>query len=253
MNQKLLIIISIFLWSYSPLIAQINFSVVDTLEFDLFPFQVKQIDEFMQRFNGDIDVFDKKDSITRQRNLAALFNKEYVYNNDSAVIEFINDVVASDATIHYTDTTWMAIAECDAIFNKKKVVINLALKVEEQKKGVYKWSIVDASSDILQLKPLKVNDGLKIPPTNNEVDFSYLSHITTEECNNILNFASNKYQVDQLSVFFALVQQKLLKIELVKTLTYHFENVAGYTFDVSYFNREMTTNAGWLINSVRKL
>lgn len=237
----------------------------DPIEFRLFKYQVKQIDEFMQRFNGRIDVFELKDSVTMHRNLVSLIDCDYYLENESICKDFINKIVSDSIKLSFYSDNWAALADCEVKIKHigsnvknnsvsasvKKGKVLLALKTEQVEGAIYKWVITDAFGDILSLSPKKQKKGLKISPVDNEMNFMSLNHITTEENNNIVNYVVKDRKVSCLDTFLCLVYSGLLNIERVTSITYFFDSISGYSFEVKYFNRD-STNAGWLITKISK-
>lgn len=221
-------------------------------EFENFDYNIKQIDEFMLRFNlKELLVQPDQRSTWRNDNRVLLFDKSYYLQNETYLNSFIEEIDAQQVTLQFYDSTWFAIAECDVMFKGKKDKILLTLRTEQVKDDLYKWSIVDAFGVILDLNPKTQSDKLKILPSDNEVNFISLQSITTTNAPNITRYSKNGYSVDRLSVFNGLVYNKLLEIKTVSSLTYCFTQVKGYRFYVKKFVRE-EKNAGWLIYKVEK-
>lgn len=222
-----------------------------SIELANYKFRVKQIGEFMERFNLKEIIIDRNDSLWKQKNLTMLFNRDSYIKSRATADIFIKNVIRDSVTLHYNDTNWYAEAECNAKLNGKAVSVTLSLKVEHIERDLYKWVITGAKSKALALSPDKVNPGLKISPVDNEVNFMSLNHITTVEARNIKNYTEKDSHVDEFSVFLALIFQKALSIENVQRLVYHFQNVAGYSFAVQHYERD-NMNAGWLISDIEK-
>ena len=207
-----------------------------------FNFRVKQLDEFMARFNGEeaVDV-NVADSLKRPLNLLYLFDRIQKVN------AFIDTVISQRNTLYYEDGGWFAEVGCNCIYKGKKDTITLYLKPEKIEEFQYRWVVIGAKGKLLQLIPAKRNRGLDILPNNHEVSFRALSKIAQLGSNNILNYAERDYVPDGLSAFYALVYADALKIETTGQITYHFLEVPGYVFTVERFNRK-GTNTGWLIS-----
>ena len=221
-------------------------------EFENFDYNIKQIDEFMLRFNLKELLIQPTQSATWENdNRVLLFDKLYYRQNEEVLNTFINEVKKQQVALHFQDSTWFAIAECDVVFKGKKDKITLKLRTEQVKDNIYKWSIVSAAGTILDLKPKTQSSNLKILPTDNEVNFISLQSVTTTNAPNITLFSKNGYEVDRLSAFNCLVYNKLLEIKTVNSLTYCFTQVSGYKMYVKKFVRE-EKNAGWLIYKVEK-
>lgn len=217
--------------------------------------KVKQIDEFMKRFNmKEIPLlFQRGDSIQqKQYNLTALFDYNIIKSRKQDVKDFVSTCLEHNIRIAFTDTTWKAIAHCNATYKGKTTEITLELRTQKVKDYIYKWVITGAHGKILELKPIKENPGLAISPVSNEVNFISLSHITSIEAANILNYKGKNTQLDELSVFFALVKSKQLSINHVSNLEYEFTIAPYYKFKVRNFIRE-AMNSGWLIADFNNL
>lgn len=216
--------------------------------------KVKQLDEFMQRFNlhDSPEMFRNKDTLVQKMYcLTALFDFNVVKTRQKEVREFVTSIISNDTKISYTDTTWCAKAECNALYKGKNVTVTLELVTEHVKDFIYKWVIKGASGDVLNLSSVKQNHSMAISPVDNEVNFISLKHITTTESKNILNYKSKNEKTDGLSVFLALVHSGALSIKNVQQLEYVF-NIKDYQFTVHNFVRD-AMNSGLLISDFKKL
>lgn len=217
-----------------------------------FKYRVKQLDEFMARFNGEetIDVA-VADSLKAQLNLLYLFNHElFVANRDSMKQQaetFIHTVVDHGTTLHFDDKDWFAEVLCNCTYKGHNEQVTLYLKPEKIEEFQYRWVIIGAKGKLLQLNPLKRNRGLDILPNNHEVAFMALPKIALLGSANILNYSAREYTSDQLTAFYALVYSEALKIETTGKIVYHFLEVPEYVFTVERFMRQ-GTNTGWLIS-----
>jgi len=220
-----------------------------------FGFQVRQISEFMSRLNGETSLSESKDTLSRKLDIASLFKKETYLEEKQFVEDFAARVLPDARYIDFTDTTWYAVAKC-AILTKSKdkseKEITIVLKTEEYGPFLYKWVIAEAFGDILTLMPDKRNMGLRISPTDNEVNFMSLSHISRNEYKNVLNYASHNYTPDSLTVFYTLLYNGLIEIKHVSELSYVFNDIAGYRLKVNYYSGD-GKNAGWLISEIRPI
>lgn len=224
----------------------------DSTFYSTFQYRVKQLDEFMSRFNGEesIDIH-AKDSLKRTLNILYLFNNElFTVNCDSMmqqVNNFILTVTKNQSKLYYEDDGWLAEVGCHCIYNGVKDTLTLYLKPEKIEEFKYRWVIIGAKGKLLQLIPTKRNRGLDIMPNNHEVSFRALSKIAQLGSNNILNYAEYDYSPDELSTFYALVYADALKIKYTGQITYYFFEVPDYVFTVERFNRK-GNNIGWLIS-----
>lgn len=216
-----------------------------------FSFQVRQISEFMSRLNGKTSLSEYTDITARKLDLASLFKKEVFFDNQTLAEDFIDRVLPDGRYIDFTDTTWYAVAKC-AVVSKDghEHEVSLILQTEEYGPYLYKWVIADAAGDFLSLVPDKRNPGLRISPTDNEVNFMSLSHITKNEHRNILNYSDQSFVPDQMTVLFTLLYNGLIEIKHVMDLSYVFRDIAGYRLNVNYYPGD-EKNCGWLISEIR--
>lgn len=226
----------------------------DTVFQTEFRYRVKQLDEFMARFNGDESVdISVPDSQKRELNLLYLFNSElFAANRDSMrrqAEHFISAVVSNKSSLHFHDTDWFAEVQCDCVYKGCKELITLYLKPEKIEEFQYRWVITGAKGALLRLNPQRRNHGLDIMPNNHEVGFMALPKIALLGSANILNYAQRDYASDQLTAFYALVYSEAIKIEDTRKVVYHFMEVPDYVFTVERFMRK-GYNTGWLISRI---
>lgn len=226
----------------------------DTIFQTEFKFRVKQLDEFMARFNGEESVeITVPDSLKKPLNLLYLFNHElFAANRDSMKQEvdtFIQAIIDSQTTLHFDDEDWFAEVLCNCSYKGQNEQLTLYLKPEKIEEYQYRWVITGAKGRLLRLEPPKRNRGLDILPNNHEVAFMALPKISLLGSDNILNYSQREYTPDQLTAFYAMVYSGALKIETTEQITYHFLEVPGYVFNVQRFMRK-GNNTGWLISNL---
>lgn len=252
--MKQLVLSAIFMvmgasYSISQTINEINTDPID------YRLKVKQLDEFMRRFNlQDVpSLFLSEDTLLQETYcMTAVFDFQIVQSRKDEVRKFVDTMLDNKVKLAYTDSNWIAVAHCNAIYKGKETTLTLKLATEKVKDYIYKWVIIGASGSILDLKPLKQNPGLAISPVDNEVNFISLKHITSKEGPNILNYKGKSANLDALSVFFSLVNSGQLQIKNVQQLEYQFTIAPFYEFTVRNFIRD-AMNSGWLIADFKKL
>ena len=232
--------------------AQSQVVVNNEAQKQMFRAHVKQVDEFIDRFNCNSFTpgIDTTKSDAKRLNLISLFPIETAKNSDTAyktATKFANHVLASGVKLHYEDTTWFAMAQCHGKLKNKPVEFTLFLNVEHRRGRMYKWVISRAMGEIFSLTPSNTNE-MMISPSEHDINFMQLSRITTEKDDLILNYSQKQFEVDQTSVFFTLVNQGLLDIEHVSNLQFVFMQVPGYQVTIEFVDR-LEHNAGWLIKS----
>lgn len=218
-------------------------------EIDNFVYQVKQIDEFMSRFNLEqVVIAPENDSLWRDNNLKLLFDKTTYLSNQQMADTMVRTFVKDTAMLHFSDTCWYAVASCAVEYNKHTDTIQLILRTEHVKDYIYKWVIADAKGVIFSLAPRPHSEQLRISPADNEINFMSLSSICINNAENIQRYNATGYKINTLDVFNTLVYTKQLTITYVVNIEYHFHNICNYNFVVRNFNRN-NPNSGWLISS----
>lgn len=250
--KKILLSFLLMTWAYIDSSCQV---VINQEYFNkLFKARVNNIDEFMDRFNGDkfhLSI-DTTKADCKILNIISLFNAEGLEGNQEALSKieaFAEKALASGAKLHYEDSLWFAMAPCHGKYKGTDVEFILWLNVEHRRGEMYKWVIAKASGDIFKLTPSIENEQLMISPVEHDINFMQLGRITTETDDLILNYKQKQFTLDETSVFFTLVNQGLLDIEYVYDLQFVFMQVPGYQIVIKDFDR-LTANSGWLIKDI---
>ncbi len=241
----------------------------DSLQNSLFEqslkFRVKQVDEFIARFNYEIDTEGKKvqnrlDMQARKKQIASLFDAEYIKKVDAkqkqVIVNFINQVCGGDSSkqskfwlISLYDKDFYAKAICKVKYLGKDETLQLTLKIEQDEKKNLRWVIVAAEAKFLEVVPKDTTKS--ISPVNHELNFMELSKITEQDAANIAAYTAKNYEVEQLSILLFLIKNKQLKIDFVQQLSFHFSQVQNYTFIVEHKERTKG-NVGWLITDIQE-
>lgn len=215
------------------------------------------VDEFFDRFNGttlhpDIPA-TKKDC--RKNNLMMLYNlsmfksKEDPYFKGAS--DMMNTVIKDSVKLHFSDTTWVALAHCKGTMDGKIVSFDLYLTVKHRKQNMYKWVISRAEGKLFDIAPHNTSEKIMLMPDDHETNFLSLKRITAEQPYNVSLFMAEGFDYEQTSVFAYLVHSGKLKINYVDDLEFVFTQIPGYIFHIRYFDREKN-NAGWLISKFHK-
>ena len=224
--------------------------------------RVKQLDEFISRFNYENDILgnpveNRQDVEMRKKYVYSLLNEELLDESDDISPELYNDFVnivtdvRQPSYIRFTDTDWLAQADCEAVYNGKKINLTVFLRIEHIEGYQYKWVIIGVKDSLFSLKPDKQNPGIIISPTDNELRFMSLPDLSGKNRQNVTNYSPKEYTVDKLTVFNTLIYTGQLKIEYTKKVSYLFFQIPGYVFQVEHFERN-SYNVGWLISKVEK-
>lgn len=230
----------------------------DSIDERALQFKVKQIDEFMNRFNYDVSydgtrVKDRENIELRKKNMYTLFNLDQFgdslgYPNE-LVKKFSDDIIRKDIHIHYEDTTWQAELVCEVTFSNKQRKISLLLQTEKIREYEYKWVIANVSGDLFETSDLPEPQKLLISPAEHGINFITLPTTITNHSKAVAALSPQGHREDKLSIFNFLVSHGILKIRSIKEVKYHF-NVPNYYFEVERIEKDRSYNTGWLINKI---
>ncbi len=256
----------IFLFSLPITLFCQNGSIGDfTPDESIFYAQTKQVNQFFRRFNAEEDAkgkrFYSKDSTFRDLKSRKKF-LNIIFDNSNGLIsnaeknDFIELVTnkKSPVFLDFHGNNWFAEVTSSFIYKKEKVNIILYLKLEHQNLG-YKWvfSNVYFTNFNEYFSHLGDTSNLQmiLHPLSHEIDFMNI-HKVFEDPGNLDYYLERNYIPDQLALFVAEMKNGNLKFEAVKNVKFHFFQVQGWYFEVSYFNRN-EANSGWLISNMIKI
>jgi hypothetical protein len=239
---------------------------IDSLETSKYLFEVKQLDQFIKRFNNEENIFtgnvktiaeiseERKNALSyqteRKKILLTLFNLKDTSLLSNSTVDFINFV--GDDTNHiaisYYDADWFATVNCTMTYKGKNQNITLTLKNEGNYRNGFKWILAGVNADFINIAASRKDTTKFISPMNHELGFMDL-HSAFTDSKNIIDYTSKTFYPDNLSVFLFLVKSGEIKYIQVNAIKYHFLQVKNWRFTVEYFNRP-DNNAGWLISSL---
>lgn len=223
--------------------------------------QVKQLDEFINRFNYKQDFYGNKiipqfkQQFPRDKYISLLFN-----NQDIRILQkqegyfknieyFINDVTSGNGQyIAKHSTQIYAVAICNLIYKGKNVKAKLVLN-REVNNNYAKWVIRKADANFLALPP-KTKSISSLPPNSNETDFISLKKILDKK-DNYSSLVKSQFEYNQLSTFLHLISTGELKFKYVEKIKYLILDIKDWAIAVQEFNRD-SENSGWLISNISK-
>lgn len=234
---------------------------IDFLSDENFAFKVKQIDEFMERFNciesASIREYLREhhaiDSLSRASLVLSLFNQEDTTWNEQDVRTFVSDIIrpASPATLDFYDRGWYVELDCTGRYKGRdeNFTLILSLEVLRRSRGA-KWVIESVSADFLGIG--RSQDRKRaLNPASYGNNFISLSE-ALQDTANIRNYLNLRRQHSQLLLFLNELHDKQLVFKRINQITYHFLQIDDWIFKVRDFNRD-TPNSGWLISELLRV
>jgi hypothetical protein len=233
----------------------------------IFAFEVKQIDEFIERFNDDSSSFIRQylktnypdvavDRATLVHNLFNLDNKNW---NQQDTADFCSQALDTNGPVHldFYNQDWFAEAFCHCSFKGKPAEAIILLKVNTDSAGGAKWIIYDAYCNLIpattDADSLTLADpGNKfLNPISHATNFIGLSRALKDKAHIRDYLDSNFLSSGRSRSFLQALLDGSLRYDYVKSIRYHFLEVNGWVFTVNYFRRE-AANSGWLISNLMR-
>lgn len=223
-----------------------------TLEID-FAAQVKSLDEFIARFNGDETKPGLKSDSLRRDNIISLFDFKMSHEGldensfKQQILDFTRSALGWEKKLSLSSEGVIAEANCIIKFEKKQYNIVILLKRDSTIKGNKKWSIEGVRG--LEKLGLFDNKRVTISPVDHETHFISLQDLFQSNRKLVASLRANDKEIDQMSFFFGLCLSKAIDFVRVDELKFHFMDMPMYNFVVEEKGRE-GTNSGWLITKI---
>lgn len=231
-----------------------------------FIYEVKQIDEFFERFNNDTSSFIRK--VYKQKNVVfrlerpalikSLFNTVSRAWRAAEVDSFIIQALATEmpSRRNFYGEDWFAEAICNFEFKGSVLSIPVILQIHTDKDKRSKWMIaairqnnIKANSPVIAGGD-SVSTNYFISPASHGNYFIELEKVFDDKSHLLSYFDPTIVRKSQSVTFYNAILKNQVKFLHVKEIKYHFLQVSGYVFTVENFQRD-ALNSGWLISQLR--
>lgn len=225
-----------------------------------FAFEVKTIDEFLERFNNDqytlirqhLEMKFPKKKITRYDLVRTLFNYEDPLWDKDLASKFVKEVcdTTKEKFLDFYADNWFAQAECQVKYKgvSRKVTITLQVFVSDRT-GAAKWVICGARAPFLDFSK-RLDSKKFLNPISHATDFIGLKK-AMEDKMFVRNYLTEKFRESHLNKYLAAVATGDIVFEQLNFVTYHFLSLDDWLFTVKEYPRP-GRNSGWLIQSLTK-
>ena len=262
-NIKISLLISASFWVL-PILSQTNLGSVTGDESALYA-QTKQVNQFFRRFNNEEDRFGKRyyagdslyrDNAFRQVYLNMLFDMESSFIDENLKKEFLENITNTEepAFLDFHGGQWFAELAATFQYHRNKENLILFLQLEQENLG-YKWVLTNVYFDKFLKQFFKGDESLIqksfLHPMSHELDFMNIYKVFKEK-KYIEYYANKTFKPDYLSILLYEIKRGDMKFLSSGNLKFHFFQVNGWYFEISYFNRP-GYNSGWLISKLYKI
>ena len=228
--------------------------------------ETKQVNQFIRRFNAEEDVKgdrlysqdkDYRSRKLRKKYLPMLFNLSNDILTEDLKNRFIEMVMEKDTPVYLDFHGGGFFAELKTIFlyQGKEQPVVMFLTLQEEKVGS-KWVITDIyfqpfKSVLSHPDTSKYNDSKFIHPLSHELGFMNMFRVFNNK-DSLELYIEKGFKPDYLSIFLYEVKNNRMKFQTVSSLKFHFFQIDGWYFELSYFNSE-GYNTGWLISNLMEI
>jgi len=225
-----------------------------------FAFEVKTIDEFIERFNNDqytlirehLETKFPKKKFTRTDLVKTLFNYENPLWNAEQAAQFVKTVcdTTNEKFLDFYADNWYAQAECLVKYKgiPKKVTVTLQVVVSDRT-GSAKWVICGARAPFLDFSK-RLDSKKFLNPISHATDFIGLKK-AMEDKMFVRNYLTEKFEESHLNKYLAALATGDIVFQQINAITYHFFSMENWLFTVKEYVRP-GRNSGWLIQSLTK-
>lgn len=233
-----------------------------------FIYEVKQIDEFYERFNDDSNSFVRKVyanyhiryNLNRAKLIKSLFNYETKSWSADEIDRFVNTATnpKHPVKLDFYSNDWYAEALCKFQQNDGIIDVALILKIDTDSMKRSKWVIAGVRSGSLKpnsavsIRVPKNNERKFINPASHANNFIELDKALGDKENLSDYFDDSFFKASCSAGFYEAIVNNRIKFLYVKDVTFHFLQIEKWIFTVEYFPRE-ALNSGWLISSLKNV
>lgn len=230
-----------------------------------FIYEVKQIDEFFERFNNDsnayirkvYDIYHVKFKLDRSALIKSLFDYQ-THDWDSLTVDHFVESVTDPRPpqrLDFYHDNWFAEATCLFQYNSSTILIPIILKIETTNRGGAKWMITAIKPNDLK-REAEVNEIMVsqdknrfITPESHANNFVELQKVFADKENFTDYLDKNFFNRTNSSAFYGAVIKSRIRFITVKEIRYYYLQIDNWIFTVAHFSRE-GLNSGWLIDSL---
>jgi hypothetical protein len=234
-------------------------SISKTQESD-FAFEVKTIDEFIERFNNDqytlirqyLETKFPNKKLGRNELVRTLFNYEEPLWDKTLAAEFVKTVcdTNNEKFLDFYSDSWYAQAECLVKYKGVSKIVTITLQVMvSDRTGAAKWVICGARAPFLDFSK-KLDPKKFLNPISHATDFIGLKK-AMEDKMYMRNYLTEQFKESHLNKYLAALASGEIVFQQINNITYHFLSLDNWLFTVKNYVRP-GRNSGWLIQSITK-
>lgn len=229
-----------------------------------FVYEVKQIDEFFERFNNDSNSFIRREyesyhikfNLSREQLIRSLFNYESRSWDTVLITSFVNTVLNTSKPLDFYGDGWFAEATCKFEYNATTIEIPIILRIETDEHKRAKWMIAAVKPSSLKqeasMTPMPDRNGTQkfINPASHANSFIELGRAFEDKAHLSDYFEKPFFKRTNSIGFYNALLKNQIRFITVKDVKYHYLQVDQWIFTVENFQRK-ALNSGWLISRLK--
>jgi hypothetical protein len=232
----------------------------------LYAWEVKQVDEFIERFNNDstllhlyVKKHDPKTALTHEKLVKSLFNAEDKTWNFAEISSFIKTVNDKKQKLRLAGSDFYATLVCPVKYKRKPETVILTLCLVELPKGGSKWVVTGADAKFIEPDSLKQQiappaenaGGTGLQPMSHATNFMNIDLIAKDKKNISNYYVTAEKQNAALAQFIKECYAGNIEEQSPTAVKYNVGQIKGWNMEIQQFDRQ-TQNSGWLISKLTK-
>lgn len=223
--------------------------------------EVKQVDEFIERFNFDrntpviryLNEHFPGQMLSRKELVLSLFNYGRHHWDTTMVRAFVNRVTETKDPVYldFYDDDWYAELKCDVMYRNVPRKATLIMQIQRDDQGGASWVVRAVKANFLdELPDAGSEDQVALNPMSHGTDFMGLRRVLSDP-DNLRDIVFSGFVPESMSLFMHELRNGNLVFRQVNDISYHFLQVPGWTFCLRRHLRP-THNSGWLIDELQR-
>lgn len=234
---------------------KLNGQTIDKTFYDeSWSLKVKQIDDFVDRFNNELNYIDKgvivKNQLSpdaRRKLITALIDKDKVKDME-IVDKLLSTIDSTGYLIEIGATEIKSILTLSSLYKGKAFDFDFHLEIEKLDDGAMKWVIVDSNAENYPWEGIEQNPKKFINPSNHNLRFSSLNKFINDG-NDIQGIFNQEFKLDNFSILIHEIIQGNLIVNRIQDLEYRIKLLDQFELQVDYVESNSKIS-GWLISNI---
>ena len=220
---------------------------------DILNYKVKQIDQFIDRFNFKENFkgqrINKALTINeRIENISHLFDNRFLVDCDTnLVIQFIENICLEEKNIALSDPFVFSKISYNVLFKNNPSNIEVTLKYQTNSDTTFQWVLAGLNGEFLNMDIFAKQNNILYP---NAHEFNFLRlNKSLQDNKDVVDLMPSGFSTDFNSILLYLLHAGDLEVQEIKSHEIQFLQIKDWIFKVKFIDR-FEENSGWLIYEI---